>query len=355
MAVAAVVAVTTLALAIGACAFGGGTGAGASQVGNGAGEGAAIPRFQHVFLIVMENHSFDDIIGNADAPQMNALARQNGLATSYFGVTHPSLPNYIASVSGDFFSIDDDAPPSAPGHTLAGPSLVDQLEAKGLTWKTYQQSIPFPGFTGATFPSASNALYAVKHNPFAYLARVQNDPAELARMVPDTQLAADLASHDGKDVPSLSYIVPDQCHDMHGLDSCPNDAANIRAGDAYVSATVNLITHSAAWGEGNNAIVVTWDENDFNTDSVTGCCNADPGGGRVATIVITNHGDGHSSAGDQSGDQGGHALVDNTPYNHYSLLRTLEAAFRLDGCLNHTCDTANVTLMTPLFAGRGDG
>jgi phosphatidylinositol-3-phosphatase len=344
VAVAAIVAVATMTLVTGVYARGGSTNASANRDGSQAGKSAAIPRFQHVFLIMMENHSFDEIIGNANAPQINALARRNGLATSYFGVTHPSLPNYIASISGDFFGIANDAPPTAPGHTLAGPSLVDQLDAKGLTWKTYQQSIPFPGFTGAAFPSASNALYAVKHNPFAYLARVRNDPAALAKMVPDTQLAADLASEDDKGVPSFSYIVPDQCHDMHGLASCPDDAANIRAGDAYVNATVNLITRSAAWRDGNNAIVVTWDENDFNAAGVTGCCDANPGGGRVATIVITNHGD----------DQGGRPLVDNTPYNHYSLLRTLEAAFRLDGCLNHTCDAANVPLMTPLFGEHGD-
>jgi hypothetical protein len=299
--------------------------------------GSGLPAYRHIFVIMMENHNYEQIIGNPGAPRINALARTYGLATNYYGVTHPSEPNYLASVAGSYFGIQDDAPPSAPGHTHAAPSIVDQLEARGLTWKTYQQALPYAGFTGASYPPG-NALYAVKHNPFAFFARVQGDPAELQRMVPDTQLAADLANGA---VPNFAYIAPDQCHDMHGLASCSDDATLIRQGDAYAADLVAAIMAAPVWQRGNNAIVLTWDENDFDAAGVTGCCDANPGGGHVPTIVIANHGP--------------RGVRDATPYNHYALLQTIEDAFRL-GCLAATCDRAGVRPLAPLFAvGRADG
>jgi hypothetical protein len=216
--------------------------------------GSGIPDYQHIFVLMMENHDYGEIIGNTNAPTINTLAQTYALATNYFGVTHPSEPNYLATIAGSFFGIQDDAPPSAPGHTLNAPSIVDQLEAKKLTWKTYQQSLPSVGFTGATSPSPSNALYAVKHNPFPFFAHVQNSPAELQNMVPDTQLASDLQ---GGTVPNFSYIAPDQCHDMHGLASCRDETTLIRQGDAYVQSTVTAIMASDTWKKGNNAIVAS--------------------------------------------------------------------------------------------------
>jgi len=288
-----------------------------------------LPRYQHVFIIMMENHSYDQIIGNSNAPRINALARRYALATNYDGVTHPSEPNYVASIGGSYFGIQDDAPYYT--HTLADPSVASQLEAKGLTWKTYQQALPSAGYLGTTYPSARNALYASKHNPFLNFARIQGSRAELRKIVPWSQLVVDLTS--GR-VPNLSYIVPDQCHDMHGTGSCAgDDTALIKTGDQTVSALVAGIMRSPAWRSGRNAIVVTWDEDDFSPTNL-GCCDANPGGGRVATIVIANHGP--------------HGVQDTTPYNHYSLLQTIQGVFRL-GCLRYTCDTANVTPMARLF------
>jgi phospholipase C len=296
--------------------------------------GTGIPRYQHVFLIMMENHSYNEIIGNPLAPKINALAQTYGLATNYFGVTHPSEPNYVASIGGSFFGIQDDN--SYLINKIDAPSLASQLEDAGLTWKTYQQALPFPGYTGTRFPTSGPTLYASKHNPFLNFANIQSNPAELQKIVPDTQLAADLQSGD---VPNLSYIVPDQCHDMHGTTGCSGDATLLPEGDAYVSHTVNAIMASDTWQHGNNVIVVTWDENDFSTDTPNGCCNATAGGGHVATIVIADH--------------GSRGVTDGTAYNHYSLLQTIEIAFHL-GCLQNTCDTVNVRPMAPLLAnGKG--
>jgi hypothetical protein len=321
---------------------------------------SAIPRYQHVFEIMMENTSYSTIIGNSLAPNINALASQYGLATDYFGVTHPSEPNYVANMGGSFFGIQDDnqfycTPALAStdkmcagttvDHTITAQSLGGQLTAAGMSWRAYLQSVPAippsgvimtgPNANGPyTFKSPSNsvALYASKHNPFVNFTDTQTD---LADMVPDTQLATDLASGD---VANYSLIVPDQCHDMHGTGGCSDENGLISAGDTYVGNTVSSIMSSKAWQEGRNAIVVTWDEDDFSDQGKagTGCCGADPGGGRVVTVVITNK-------------TNKYPITDNTPYNHYSLLLSIEDAFGLP-CLANACDSADgVVPMTKLF------
>src|SRR5215469_4283568 len=241
-----------------------------------------IPRYQHVFVIMLENHSFDETFNNPATPSINALANKYGLATNYFGVTHPSEPNYVASIGGSFFGIQDDnqfyctpalatTDPTCAGttvdHTISAPNLAEQLTNAGMTWRGYFQSLPPVPASGVimtgpnangpyTFKSPSNAvaLYASKHNPFVNFTSTQG---ALANMVPDTQLATDLASGN---LANYSLIVPDQCNDMHGTGGCSTTAGLIAAGDAYVGATVKEIMASPVWQQGRNAIVVTWDE-----------------------------------------------------------------------------------------------
>jgi hypothetical protein len=162
---------------------------------------------------------------------------------------------------------------------------------------------------------------------------IRYNAQRLAKMVPldgtGGQLASDLANDT---VPNFSYVVPDQCHDEHGLGSCPNDATNISASDTYANDIVNEILSSKAWKQGNDAIFITWDEG--NTDQR--CCvtnpNGNPGGGNVMYIAITSN-----------GPKGG--FQDTTPANHYSILRTIEDAFSL-GCIANSCNVSSqVALM----------
>ena len=143
-----------------------------------------VPRYDHVFLIVEEDHSLGQIIGNTNAPVINQLATTYGLATAYYGVTHPSEPNYVALIGGSFFSIQDDGPYRT--NRVDAPSLATQVEAAQLSWRSYQQSLPHAGFTGTT-----STLYAAKHNPFLNFASVQDDPAEMQKSVPIEQLNVD--------------------------------------------------------------------------------------------------------------------------------------------------------------------
>jgi hypothetical protein len=284
---------------------------------------------------------------------------------------HPSEANYVALLGGDTFGIhDDDAfyckpgstrpmcdGASAPGyadHTVHARHLGNQLAAAGLTWKGYYESLPEPGSLAVTAsdPAMNNgtrktALYASKHSGFLNFADVQESPHRPDLIVGFDQFERDLKA---EALPAFAVIVPNQCNDMHGLtgDGVPADClgsnkdALIRRGDAVAGDLVAEIQRSRSWAsKGNVAIVITFDEGAGKTRE--GCCGVTPeaasnfGGGHIPTIVITNHGRRHSA--------------DATPYNHYSLLRTIEDAFRLPDYLGHAAGTKDgVQAMTPLFA-----
>jgi Phosphoesterase family len=294
---------------------------------------SGFPRYDHVFVLIDENHNYNQIIGNPEAPEINALANDYGLATNYTGVADPSEPNYVAMLGGSAFGIRDDEPYFFPGHTVDEPNLMSQLEQAGLSWKGYFQGMPYAGYRGYCFPAKCNGIpdsdtqYVAKHNGIPNFANMQT-PAEFAKMTPYRQLTGDLAS--GR-VANLSYIVPDECHDMHGappwcLDSSSSHSVEdnwlVATGDTFVGETVNAITSSHLWKNGRNAIVVTFDEGNTAKE-------------RIVTVVITNHGPRH--------------FTDGTPYNHYSLLASLERGFGV-GCLLESCAA---TPMTPLFRVTG--
>ncbi len=325
-----------------------------------------------VFVIMLENHSRSSVIDDANAPYITSLAHKYGMATAYYGVTHPSLPNYVAAISGSNWFVNDDNPANRFDHT----NLVDQLDANHRTWAAYMESMPATGFLGDQYP-ANAALYASKHNPFVLFADIRSDPARLANVKPYTALAADL---DSRNAPDFVWISPNQCHDMHGgvfsavaadgsdgtpcpygsLKDDPNDAALKQKADAFVQGAVEMIMHSRAW-TGNSAIFVITDENDFTGNAATdgwedasGCCNSPIlppgyqflnsaglpdgktwagglyGGGLVPAIVVARN--------------GVRRYASAVPYNHYSLLRTVEEAWGL-GYLGNASDAAQVHSM----------
>jgi phosphatidylinositol-3-phosphatase len=299
-----------------------------------------LKNFQHVFVIMMENTGFDTLIGNPNAPWINSAAQTYGLATNYFGVTHPSQPNYIAATSGALNGVVDDNP-----ITINVPNIVDQIEASGRTWKAYMQSYSL--CTTPLDPSCGNQLYERKHNPFISYQDVQSNPARVANIVDFSQLSTDLANNN---VPDYTWISPDQCHDMHGRGATaadPCDFSNVQqliaTGDTFLKNTVGAIMNSKAFN-GNSVIFVTWDESDFTGTGpagfgdTRGCCNANPGGGNVVMITIS-----HSSHSPRTS---------SVAYNHYSMLATIEGGWSL-GCLQNTCDTANVPPMSDLVGPQG--
>src|SRR5467141_312368 len=296
--------------------------------------------FRHVFVIMMENTGFNTLIGNPNAPLTNYLAATAGLASNYFGVAHPSQPNYIAASSGSTNGVTGDG-----NVTIDVQNIVDQLESHQKSWKAYMQSFSLcNGNLLAT--SCGNQLYERKHNPFVSYQDVQSSPSRLDNIVDFSQFATDLANDT---VPNYSWISPDQCNDMHGRGATPADPCDfsqiqplIAAGDLFLSKTVTAIVNSKAW-RGNSVIFITWDESDFTGTGpfgfgdTSGCCDAVLGGGHVVTLVISK--------------SGHRARTSDDAANHYSMLATIEDSWHL-GCLGFTCDRDNVKPMTDLVRRR---
>jgi phosphatidylinositol-3-phosphatase len=217
----------------------------------------------HVFVIVMENRSYGQAISSG---YVASLASQYAIATDYHGVSHPSLPNYLALTSGSTWGIADDG-----FHALPAGGLGAQLTSAGIDWRAYMESM-----TNGCFHSPNP--YALKHNPFAYYGS-----ACPPQVVPFTQFASDLAGN----TPQFSWITPNLCNDGH---DCSSSVA-----DGWLSQTVPAILNSNAWQDGG-MLVITWDEGEDSSNS-------------VLTLIIRPNLINHSSA---------------RPYDHYSLLATIE-------------------------------
>src|SRR5579884_652362 len=231
----------------------------------------SVPRLDHVFVIMMENTSYSDLLdpANPNTTFIQSLAQKHGLATHYYGVTHPSLPNYVATITGSNWGSNSDDVAQADDGYFNHLSLTDQLNGAGISWKGYMESMPSAGYTGdfgaCTTKTGSpdptctaggdtgSALYVRKHNPFMLLPDVFNDPQQAGKVVPLTQLTADLNSHRA---PQFVWISPNICNDMHGgAPQCPyansptdaNQAALYRDGDTFLKTWVTAIMHSRAW------------------------------------------------------------------------------------------------------------
>ncbi len=306
---------------------------------------AGVPRFDHIVVIMLENHSEPSVIDNAATPKITALAHRYGYADNYYGVTHPSLPNYIAMTSGNNWYSNSDDPSQRFDHI----NIVDQLEAAHISWTAYMESMPSVGFLGAFYPADENkALYLARHNPFLLYDDVRNDSARRAHDVPLGQLDTDLQS--GK-LAQFVWISPNACRDMHGSpDECPysEDAKLRSSGDDFVGEWVGKIMASPAWTK-NSIILVMTDETDYTGDNpATGgwlnagaCCNSPivvkgapffPAGGQYG---------GGLSPFVAIGDPVVPGYVSHTPLNHYAVLRTIEESFGLP-LLGMASDTINV-------------
>lgn len=276
--------------------------------------------------MVMENHSDASLIGNSALPGLNHLVDAYGYDDNYFGVTHPSLPNYVAMITGNIWGSHSDDPAQRFAHA----SLVEQMRRAGISWKAYMQSLPHAGYTGAFWPkNPRSALYVEKHDPFMLLPTVRNNLKLARQVVPLGQLASDLS---GDSLPNLAYIVPDVCHDMHGQPGsgpCSDNKTLMKVGDAFLRTWVSKILRSSVWKRGNNVLFITWDESDHETPfeaagpdspilqlgALEKPAGGVFGGGRIPLIVIWNN---------QSHPVRCHQWAD-----HYSLLRTIEQGWRL--------------------------
>jgi acid phosphatase len=258
-----------------------------------------LPVFSHVVTIIFENHEYGSIIGNPSAPYFNSLARAYGLGTAYDGIMHPSLPNYMALTGGRTVFTTD-----CYGCTTSAPSIVDQVENSGRTWRAYMESMTSPCLT------TDSGLYAQKHDPFVhYSALVNNRTRCEAHVIPRASLVTHLQNGNLAD---YTWITPNMCNDMHDC--------SVATGDKWLSTYVPSILASPAWDR-NSVLFIVFDEG----TTATG------GGGRIPFIVVS----GRTPAG----------TVVSTPYNHYNLLATIEQSWGLPRLGN----ASGAAVMTSFF------
>jgi acid phosphatase len=234
---------------------------------------ASVPRPSHVVIVVEENHSFADIIGNSAAPYLNSLAAQGALFTNSTAITHPSEPNYIALFSGSTQGVTDDSCP----HTFSADNLGAQLAAAGHSFAGYSEDLPSSGFLGCT---AGN--YVRRHSPWTNFSSV---PASAS-------LPLSAFPRDYNSLPTVSFVIPTVANDMHD--------GTVSAADTWLR---NNLDGYAQWAKTHNSLlIVTWDEDDTHT------------GNHIATIF--------AGASVKPGSY-------SEAINHYRLLRTIEEAYGL--------------------------
>ncbi|MYV96771.1 putative Ig domain-containing protein [Streptomyces sp. SID3343] len=263
---------------------------------------AAIPRYDHVVVVVHENANHEEIIGNTQAPFINQLAAGGASFTDFHGETHPSQPNYLAMFSGGTQGVTgDECPPS--GSPYGADNLARQLIDVGATWGSYNEDWQ-PGNPSA----CTSGSYARKHNPWLSFGNV---PAETTYTT--AQFPTDFTR-----LPTVSYVVPNLCNDMH--DRLFNSSCGIRTGDTW---TNNKLGAYAAWAKTHNSLlVVTWDEDNFRAEN------------RIATVVY--------GANVKPGQYAGRK-------DHYSLLRTFEDMYGT----RRSGQAANATPITEIWQDTG--
>ncbi len=293
------------AVALSSCAVGGQPTTSGNNVGPGPAPTATTPgiSFSHVFIIVMENEEVGAIFGNSSAPYVNRLAAQYASARQYFAVSHPSLPNYLALTAGTPRPLDGtDCPVSTSCHVAGtNTNIADEIEASGRSWAAYMESMPAP----CTPHDAGT--YAVRHNPFVYFDDIRtgaNNRCATHDVPYDATQFRNMLQADS--VPNYVWITPNLCNDGH--DACGGDP--VAHSDTWLSQNVPPILASPAFQQGG-VLFITWDEGSSNQT----CCGLSEGGGHVATLVISPL----AKRGYQS----------SVPYNHYSLLRTIEDGWRI--------------------------
>jgi acid phosphatase len=233
----------------------------------------ALPEPAHVMVAIFENEDVSHVVGSANAPYLTELANSAANFDDAHGEAHPSQPNYLALFSGSTQGVTDDHCPI----DLSGDNLAAQLQAAGKTFVGYSEGLPEAGYTGC-----KSGQYARKHNPWVDFSGL---PASVNQ--PFSALPANYA-----DLPTVSFVVPDLCNDMHDC--------GVATGDAW--AKKNLQPYVDWATQHNSLLMVTFDEDSGTHDN------------HIATVVA---------------GAGVAATTSDQHVDHYDLLRTIEDMYGL--------------------------
>lgn len=280
----------------------------------------------HVIFIMMENQNYRNIVGSSNAPYINSLVAKYAVATNYYGVQYPSLPNYIDVTSGSDGGITSDcgSGPSPGGCETSNTNIFSLLQSNHLTWKAYEESMPSNCYT-SDYGNLNSGGYIVHHDPIPYLADLSSvcsqDDVPLGNV--NTQTGAFFTALGSDSLPTLSFITPNSCDDMHSCGMSP--------GDSWLAKIIPDIINSPSYS--STIVIITWD-----TGNCVSPCNQNKnGGGQVLTIVV-----------------GPSNLVApgkySSFYNHYSTLATVESIFGLG---NLGRNDASATPLTAMLASSG--
>ncbi|MEE9095299.1 alkaline phosphatase family protein [Pseudarthrobacter phenanthrenivorans] len=293
----------------------------------------------HVFVINLENKGYNEVWGSdSAAPYLSRTLRQQGvLLTNYYGIAHDSLPNYLAQISGQQpnSSTEQDCPDYTPfrssgtdaqGRLLGTgcvypdnvPTIAGQLTDAGKTWKAYMEDMTTP----CQHPPLDSAdehqkatpgdQYATRHDPFVYFASITSTPACENNVVNLSALQQDLKT--AATTPNLSYISPNLCHDGHDDPCADSTPGGLATADAWLRENIPGILASPAFAQ-DGMLVITFDETDGGTVGPSTGVTGGTEGGQVGALII--------SPFTASGATSDH------PYNHYSLLASIEDFFSL--------------------------
>ncbi|GAB3767719.1 phospholipase C [Nocardioides ginsengisegetis] len=318
-----------------------------------AGTSAYVPPIKHVFVINIENKGYDKTWGDtSEAPYLAKTLRKQGvLLDHYYGTAHNSQPNYIAQVSGQgpnpvmqsdcqtfstFVKTGDQDPGQAVGQGCVFPeevaTLPRQLTDKGLSWRGYMDDMRRPCQHPAvdqpdpTQHATATKNYAVRHNPFVYFMSIIGHQKYCERHVVGMKhLRKDLQT--ARTTPNLVYITPDLCHDGHDAPCADGRPGGLTSINTWMKKWVPILMASPAYRR-NGAIYITADESDGPQTDATACCGPEtsansampgisgPGGGRIGALVLSRFVKPNTWS--------------TTPYNHYSLLGSMEEIFGVD-------------------------
>ena len=253
----------------------------------------AVPSYDHVFVVMMENQDLANIIGNTrQAPFENSLLSRGTTFADMFAEVHPSDPNYLALSAGSTFKVMTDALEPNPQYTIDAPNIGDLVEGAGKSWKGYYESAD-----GACDDTIHDPYYN-DDLPFLYFKDIREDTARCdSHLVPLPQMTTDLRTT--ATTPSFVWWGADDCDDMEGC--------GIKAGDTFLKGTVDQIMASPAWTTQRSLLVITFDEDRYDKE-------------RPAQLIPT------IAIGSTGVKQG---YTSSVRYDHYNLLRTIEGALGL--------------------------
>lgn len=290
-----VAAVSVILLALSSCGAVKGVGVSSTPT---AGVGG-VPSLGHIALVVEENRSYSDVIGNtAAAPYMNSLASQYSLATQYFANTHPSIGNYFMLTTGQIVTNDDTFTAAVDVD-----NIVRELNRAGKSWKAYAESLPAVGYTGG-----DAGPYLKRHNPLSYFTDVVNDPSQAARLVPFSQFSADLA---GNSLPNFSFVVPNADDDAHD--------GSLSAADSWLQANIGPLISNSQFRQDGLLIIV------FDEGQIVDFTN---GGGQVPAIL--------------AGPAVNRGFKSTTFYQHQSVLRLILKALGVSSLPGAAADATDM-------------